>query len=436
MQMRTLLAEISGHLGREVEVRGWVHRIRELGKISFILLRDRSAIAQLVVDTGSVEDEVARKAAELTLESVLSVTGMVMKNEKAPGGYEVQVAGIETVARVEADLPIAVNQDPDKISLDALLENRIVSLRNPKTLSIFRLQAGILRFFAEHMRGEGFTEIKTSKLIGTGTEGGTGLFRVDYFDKKLYLAQSPQFYKQAMVSSGLERVFEIGCAYRAEKHETPRHLNEYVSLDVETAWIESEQDLMELEVRILKTIFEGLQRENAGDLEIWGSTLPSAEDLERIPRITHDQSKEIISTKSGRKTYEINPEGERLLCDWALTEHGVEAVFVSRWPRKKRPFYTYPVDQRSTMSFDLLFRGLEITTGGRRINEYPMLLEAIELFGLEAQSLSDYIQIFKYGCPPHGGFAIGLERLTQKILGLSNVKEASLFPRDRNRVRP
>jgi nondiscriminating aspartyl-tRNA synthetase len=434
--MRTMLAKINAHLNKEVQVRGWVHRIRELGKISFILLRDASGIAQLVVDAGSGSEQVAQIASQLTLESVVSVRGKVAQNSKAPGGIEVQVSDLQVIARAEPDLPLAVNQDPDKVSLDATLEYRMISLRNPKILSVFRLQSSILKFFAEHMRSEGFTEIKTSKLIGTGTEGGTGLFAVEYFDTKVFLAQSPQFYKQAMVSSGLERVFEIGCAYRAEKHETPRHLNEYVSLDVETAWIDSEQDLMDLEERILKTIFEGVKRENSEVLDLWQATGPSGEEVERIPRVSHDEAKERISTLGGKKVFEINPEGERILCDWALKEHGVEAVFIFGWPRKKRPFYTFPIDTRSTMSFDLLFRGLEVTTGGKRINEYPMLLENIELFGLDPASLGDYIQIFKYGCPPHGGFAIGLERLTQKILGLANVKEASLFPRDRRRIRP
>jgi nondiscriminating aspartyl-tRNA synthetase len=431
-----MLAEIKDHLGKEVQVRGWVHRIRELGKISFVLLRDVSGIAQLVVDAGSGNEEVAQTASQLILESVVSVRGTVAKNEKAPGGFEVQLSDIVVVAKAEPDLPLAVNQDPNKVSLEAILDYRMISLRNPKILSVFRLQSAILKLFAEHLRSEDYTEIKTSKLIGTGTEGGTGLFAVEYFDTKVFLAQSPQFYKQAMVSSGLERVFEIGCAYRAEKHETPRHLNEYVSLDVETAWIDSEQDLMDLEVRILKSVFEGLQRENAGELELWKATVPTAEEVEKIPRVSHDEAKETISSRGGKKVYEINPEGERILCDWALIEHGVEAVFIFGWPRKKRPFYTYPLDNRSTMSFDMLFRGLEVTTGGRRINEYPMLLESIELFGLDSVSLNDYIQIFKYGCPPHGGFAIGLERLTQKILGLANVKEASLFPRDRRRIRP
>ena len=259
--------------------------------------------------------------------------------------------------RAEPDLPVPVNQDPEKLSLEAVLDHRMISLRNPKILSIFKVQASILEHFAAHLRAEGFTEVKTSKLIGTGTEGGTGLFSVDYFDTKVFLAQSPQFYKQAMVASGLERVFEIGCAYRAEKHETPRHLNEYVSLDVEMAWIDSEQDLMDLEVRILKSIFRGLERDCAAELSLWKATVPTDAEAERIPRVSHDQARELIGTISGHKVYDVNPEGERILCDWAAKEHGVNAIFVNAFPRKKRPFYTYPVDSRVIMGFDCLFRG-------------------------------------------------------------------------------
>lgn len=404
---------------------GWVHRIRELGAISFVLLRDRSGIVQLVYEGKT----------DFTLESVITVVGSARPSEKAPGGIEVQVSQTHVLAPAEADLPFPVNQDPDNLGLEAILDNRIVALRNPKIRSIFTLQSSILRYFAEYLRSQSFTEIKSSKLVGTGTEGGTGLFSVDYFENKVYLAQSPQFYKQAMVASGLERVFEIGAAYRAEKHDTPRHLNEYVSLDVEIAFIESEQELMDLETGILTHIFAGVSRDHPDILESWNTGVPSAEALRKIPRISHDEAKEIIGDRLGHRVFEINPEGERAVCDWANEKHGIDAVFVNAFPRKKRPFYTYP-DGQKTMSFDLIFRGLEITTGGRRINEYSMLLETLPKFGLTAEGMSDYLQVFKYGCPPHGGFAIGLERITQKILGLQNVKEASLFPRDRRRVRP
>ncbi|RKX78556.1 MAG: aspartate--tRNA(Asn) ligase [Spirochaetes bacterium] len=425
--MRVLASEITGYKNKRVELAGWVHRIRSLGKISFVILRDRSGTAQLVLD----------EKPEFTHESVISVQGIVKENEKAPDGVELQVDGesLKVLSAANPELPIPVNQDPKELSLDAVLDNRIISLRIPRIRQIFTLQSAILKYFAQHMRSEGFTEIKTSKLIGTGTEGGTGLFPVEYFDTRVYLAQSPQFYKQALVASGMERVFEIGPAYRAEKHDTPRHLNEYVSLDVEMAFIESEHDLIDLEQRILKSIFQGVKEDCAKELEAWQASVPEPEEVDSVPRITHDEAKEIIGKLQGRRVFEINPEGERVICDWAKKEHGVDAVFVTGFPRKKRPFYTFPSGNK-TMSFDLLFRGLEITTGGRRINDYGMLLETLPRFGLTEEGLSDYCQIFKYGCPPHGGFAIGLERLTQQILGLSNVKEASLFPRDRKRVRP
>ena len=422
---RVYAKEIGEHIDEEIYCAGWVHRIRSLGKISFLLLRDRTGIVQTVWE----------EAPDLTLESVVKITGRVKHNEKAPGGFEVQGAGLELLSSAAPDLPVPINQDPDRLNIDALLDNRMLTLRNPRIRSIFYLQSDILQYFGEYMRSRDFTEIKSSKLIGSGSEGGTGLFEVKYFDRKVYLAQSPQLYKQAMVANGMERVFEIGAAYRAEKHETPRHLNEYISLDIEMGFIESDQDLMDLEVGILSYIFEQIAEHDANILAEWESTVPTPEQMAATPRISHDEAKQIISDRLGRRTFELNPEGERELCDWAAETAGIEAVFVHSFPRKKRPFYTYP-QERKTMSFDLLFRGLEITSGGRRIHDYTMLVENIRRFGLDPEQMNDYLQVFRYGCPPHGGFAIGLERLTQKVLGLANIKEASLFPRDRKRVSP
>jgi nondiscriminating aspartyl-tRNA synthetase len=424
--MRTLAAELTGHVGSEATLCGWVHRVRDLGKVCFVLVRDRSGMAQVVLEANP----------GVTPESVVCATGTVVANPKAPGGVELQAKALEVVAAAESDLPVPVNQEPQKLSLEAILDNRMITLRNPQILSIFRIQATILAAFADHLRSEGFTEIKTSKLIGTGTEGGTGLFAVSYFDTKVYLTQSPQLYKQAMVASGLERVFEIGPAYRAEKHDTPRHINEFVSLDVEMAWIDGEQDLMDLETRILATVFARVREKNAKDLEAWKAVVPDPEATVRIPRVSHDEAREILAKETGRKVYEIAPEGERILCDWALKTAGIEGVFVYAYPRKSRPFYTLPAEGNRTHAFDLLFRGLEITSGGMRINRYEDIVESAKAFGLEPAGLSDYLTIFKYGCPPHGGFAIGLERFTQKLLGLASVKEASLFPRDRKRTRP
>ncbi|MFP3040246.1 aspartate--tRNA(Asn) ligase [Treponema primitia] len=438
--MRTLAKDIlEGKLTGEAEVSGWVHRIRELGGITFVILRDRSGVLQLVLqDT---------EKPSLTLESVIRARGIPALNEKAPGGTELRVTSLEIISRAAPDLPYQVNGDLAKIGLESILDNRTLSLRNPKIRSIFKVQATIIEAFAAYLRGQDFTEIKTSKLVAGGTEGGTELFEVEYFDRKVCLAQSPQYYKETMVASGLERVFEIAPAYRAEKHDTPRHLNEYVSLDVEMGFIESEKDLIELEKGVLSNVFEEVIRKNSNDVAAWNSTVPDPALVSKAPTVPYDEAMKIATSEAakskggGGKIFDINPEAERFLCTWAGREHGIELIFVNQFPRRHRPFYTYPLDlgdgkASSTMSFDCLFRGLEITTGGKRQHDYNAFLEVLPRFGLKPEDMENYITLLKYGCPPHGGFAIGCERLTQKILGLANVKEASLFPRDRKRVLP
>ncbi|VDA99187.1 Aspartyl-tRNA synthetase @ Aspartyl-tRNA(Asn) synthetase [Olavius algarvensis spirochete endosymbiont] len=422
---RILCAEALKRSGITVEVAGWVHRVRNLGGIVFIILRDRSGFIQLVRDSEF----------NLNLESVIRARGKLSDNAKAPGGREILLQEYEVLSEAEQNLPIAVNQDPEVLGLETILDNRMISVRNPKLLSIFRVQATCIRAFGDFFRGEDFTEIKSSKIIGGGSEGGTNLFSMDYFGRTAYLAQSPQLYKQTMVASGLERVFEIGHAYRAEKHETPRHINEYVSLDVEMGFIDSEKPLMEIERDFMAYLFEVIARENQSDLSAWNATLPNPDSCAKIPIITYEEAKGIVKKGSGTRVIDINPEAERILCDWADREMGIPMIFINEFPRRKRPFYTYPIGQK-TMSFDLLFRGLEITTGGRRINDYSMLKEALPKFGMVESELGSYVDIFRYGCPPHGGFAIGLERITQKILSLANVKEATLFPRDRKRISP
>jgi nondiscriminating aspartyl-tRNA synthetase len=425
--MRTLAQAVPQHLDKEIEVSGWVHRIRELGQVNFVLLRDRSGLVQVVFN----------EKIDFTPESVLTIKGVVKANEKAPGGAEVHPTSVTVLARADQNLPVQVNQDPDKYPLDVLFDHRHISLRMPKQRAILQLQSALLKYLSAFMHQEGFFETKTTKLVGTGAEGGTGLFSVEYFENKVYLAQSPQLYKQALVSSGLERVFEISHAYRAEKHDTPRHINEYVSFDVEMAFIDSEKDLMEFEARLLDYVFTQVGQNNQAELEAWGATVPAPGAMLKAPIVGHDEAKDLIGKITGKKVFEINPEGERTLSDWALKEHGVDLVFINDWPRKKRAFYSYPTaDGLRTQAFDLIFRGLEITSGSRRINEYAMLQDALPRFGLTEEGLGFYPQIFRYGCPPHGGFAIGLERLTARILGLGNVKEASAFPRDRKRIAP
>jgi nondiscriminating aspartyl-tRNA synthetase len=428
-----------------VEVSGWVHRIRKLGGITFVILRDRSGLLQLVLS--DAQTSAADAPGGLTPESVIAARGTPAANEKAPGGTELLVESLTIISKAEADLPFQVNGDVAKTGLESILDNRILSLRNPKILSIFKVQATIVEAFAAYLRKEDFTEIKTSKLVAGSTEGGAELFEVEYFDRKVCLAQSPQYYKETMVASGLERVFEIALAYRAEKHDTPRHLNEYVSLDVELGFIESEKDLIDLEKGLLAYVFEELIRKNSDDVAAWGSTVPDPALVAAAPTVPYDEAMNIATREAakgkggGGKIFDINPEAERFLCAWAGREHGIELIFVNQFPRRHRPFYTYPLDlgngkATSTMSFDCLFRGLEITTGGRRQHDYNAFLETLARFGLKEADMENYAILLKYGCPPHGGFAIGCERLTQKILALANVKEASLFPRDRKRVTP
>ncbi|GHT50987.1 aspartate--tRNA(Asn) ligase [Spirochaetia bacterium] len=420
---------------KDIFLCGWVHRIRELGAVSFVVLRDRSGLVQLVFD----------KKIELNLESVIKVSGVAALNEKAPTGAELRVSELEVISVCSPDLPFQVNGDVSKIGVEAILDQRCLSLRNPKIRALFKVQSTIIEAFSAYLRSLDFTEIKSSKLIGSGTEGGTNLFQVEYFDRKVYLAQSPQFYKQTMVASGMERVFEVAPAYRAEKHDTPRHLNEYVSMDLEMGFIESEKELIELEKGLLAHIFEEVARKNAAEIALWekeGASVPSPESVMNSPTISYDDAVKLANEEAAKdknsssRIFDITPEAERSVCSWSLREHGSELVFINAFPRKERPFYTYPLDATHTMSFDAIFRGLEITSGGRRHNIYSEQLEVMPRFGLKPEDMQDYLSIFKYGCPPHGGFAIGCERLTAKIFRLTNVKEASLFPRDRKRVSP
>ncbi|MDR0388583.1 MAG: aspartate--tRNA(Asn) ligase [Spirochaetaceae bacterium] len=421
---------------KEVKVTGWVHRIREFGGVTFVILRDRSGLAQLVC----AEKPVDSSGQGLTLESVIQAEGLPVLNEKAPGGVELAVSRIEILSRAAPDLPYQVNGDIAKTGLDTILDYRCLSLRNPKIRAIFKVQAVIIEAFAAYLRSLDFTEIKTSKIVGGGTEGGTELFEVVYFDHKAYLAQSPQFYKETMVASGLERVFEIAPAYRAEKHDTPRHLNEYVSLDVEMGFIESEKELIELEKGILSHIFEEVARKSRKELELWSAVVPDPDAVHSAPVMGYEEALKLANAEAAKassaRIFDINPEAERLLSAWAGREKGIELIFVNEFPRRHRPFYTYPLDAHRTMSFDALFRGLEISTGGKRLHDYNAFLEALPKFGINPEDMEGYCSLLKYGCPPHGGFAIGCERLTQKILGLANVKEASLFPRDRKRTTP
>ncbi len=421
---RVLAAECPKYLGKEVLFKGWIAQIRRLGGITFLVLRDRSGIIQGILENP--------KGVELQKESCVAVKGKVKEEKQAPGGYEILVKELEVISGA-VELPFEVGRRWEllNIGLDTILDYRPLSLRNPVIGGIFRVQAEIVRSFREFLRKKDFLEVHTSKIISQATEGGSSLFPIEYFERKAFLAQSPQFYKQMLVGGGYERVYEVGFVYRAEDHSTSRHLNEYLSLDLEMGFIEDENDVIDLEIEFIKYLFSTL-KESPHLLSPFEVVLP---EIKEIPRIEYTEAKRIV--KAERMDTDLTPEEERLLSQYGKERYGSDFLFITKFPSHLRPFYTMPDEKEGlSRSFDLLYKGLEITTGSQRIHDYHLLIGNMKKFGLAPEDFSFYLEIFKYGMPPHGGLAIGAERLTCQLLGLKNIREASLFPRDRKRLKP
>lgn len=416
--------------GEEVLLNGWVHKIYDLGHISFVRLRDKTGIVQLVLT-----HEESRK---LRLEMCIEAEGAKVSNAKAVNGIEVQVSSLKVIGKAYYDeLPFEINRKSIDASLESQLDHRVISLRNTRIRDIFKIQEEIQYAFRCYLKERNFTEIHTPKIIASGTEGGSEMFTVDYFDHRAFLAQSPQFYKQMMVGAGFERVFEIGHAYRAELHNTYRHLNEYVSMDLEMAFIKDEEEIMELEEGFMKYLFKYLKKTCSSILEEYDSKLDA--DM-KIPRIRLKDAQDIILKEYGKRSPvgNLDNEGEKLIAKYVKEKYDSDFVFLTKYTRSKRPMYTMPDDEDkdTTKSFDLIYKGLEITTGGQRINDYEELVENIKRFNMKTEEFEFYTENFRYGMPPHGGLAIGLERLTMKILNLDNIREASLLPRDMKRITP
>lgn len=427
---RIFINQLNNCTNEKVLVKGWVHKITDLSQVVFIKLRDKSGVIQLVCDKNQVKD--------LRLESVVEVVGKVCDNEKAPGKIEIIVEEIKILGNTYYDkLPFEINSFKNKAALETQLDHRTISLRRPEKRAIFKIQSEIETAFRDYLKERNFEQIHTSKIIDSSTEGGSEMFTVNYFDRRSFLAQSPQFYKQMMVGAGFERVFEIGHAYRAELHNTWRHLNEYISLDVEMGFIKDEFELMDLEEGFINYLFSHLNKVCKKELDMYKIDLSKKVS---IPRITLRQANEILLSEYNKKSPvgNIDVEGEVLISKYVKEKYGCDFVFLTKYPVSKRPMYTMPDDENKelTKSFDLIYDGLEITTGGQRINDYEMLKDNIIKFGLNPDDFDFYLESFKYGMPPHGGFAIGLERLTMKILKLTNIREASLVPRDMKRLTP
>lgn len=420
-------AAVVGRNNRAVTLHGMVHALRDLGGVTFLTLRTREGLIQCVCP---------RRPEGVREECAVSVSGLLRPEPRAPGGAELAEARFTVLSRPAAPPPVPLSKK-SPLSLDTELSLRPVTLRAPRARAVFRIQAAVCRAFREFLQGEGFTEIHTPKLGRAGAEGGSSQFRLDYFGRKAVLAQSPQLYKQAMVGV-FERVYEIGPVFRAEKHATQRHLNEYTSLDLEMGFLHSFTDLMALEQGFLRRLVALLRQEYAGELALLGAELP---DAEHIPAVRFDEAKRLAAEAYGyaiREPYDLEPEEEQHIGRYAKEVWGSDFVFVTHYPGRKRPFYTMddPEDPRYTLSFDLLFRGMEITTGGQRIHNYGQQVEKLKARGMEPEDFSGYLLFHKHGAPPHGGLGIGLERLTMQLCGLDNIRRASLFPRDRTRLEP
>ena len=420
-------------LGQTVKVNGAVHTIRDMGDVAFVVLRKREGLLQCVYEEGVTEFNIK----DLKEASTIEVEGVVAKEDRAPNGIEIRLKTIKVLSEPAEPMPIAISKWKLNTSLETKMAMRPITLRNVRERAKFRIQEGIVRGFREFLHAQGFTEIHTPKLGAKSAEGGANLFRLEYFHRPAILQQSPQFYKQMMVGV-FDRVFETAPVFRAEKHNTKRHLNEYTSLDFEMGYIDSFEDIMAMETGFLQYTMELLKKDYARELKTLNITLPN---VDKIPTVRITEAKELVSKKYNRtikNPYDLEPEEEALIGQYFKEEYGADFVFVTHYPSKKRPFYAMddPEDTTYTLSFDLLFGGMEITTGGQRIHDYNMLMEKVAARGMTDEGMETYLSAFKHGMPPHGGIGIGLERLTMKLLGEENVRETTLFPRDLSRLEP
>jgi nondiscriminating aspartyl-tRNA synthetase len=430
--MRILNIEASKHLGKKIKIAGWVNSRRDHGKIVFLDLRDKSGILQVVLDS--------KMAKGIKEEDVLEVEGEIKERPKEMINPKLETGSVELKAEkiriLEKSQKLPFDLKNLKLSLPRLLDFRPLTLRNEKQRAIFKIQREIIDSFRKTMKNLGFFEFEAPAIVASATEGGAEVFHVDYFDKDAYLAQSPQLYKQILVSV-FERVFTVCKAFRAEPSMTTRHLTEYISLDCEMGFIESWEDLLEVCEMVIKNIFSDVEKNCKKELEMWSAKVPEIKG--KIPRLKLREAQEIIFKRTGkdkRENPDLDPEDEKEICNFVKEKFNSDLVFITHFPTSKRPFYTFE-DQENpeyTLSFDLLFRGLEIVTGGQRINDYKYLVKKMKRFGLDPKNFKYYLQAFKYGMPPEGGFAIGAERVTKQILGLENIREASLFVRDLQRV--
>lgn len=428
--------------GEKVTLKGTLHRIREMSGFAFVVLRGSRMVCQCIWEEGKSDVDLSL----FSVEECVKIDGTVKYEERSRLGFDLLINTMERLSGKAEVPPIEISNDKkmDKLNLTTLLDNRILSLRNPKIRAIMRISDGVMFAFRDFLRGEGFTEFVPPKMVAEGAEGGADMFEIDYFGKKAYLNQSPQMYKQAMVAV-FGKVYTVGPVFRAEKYSTNRHINEFQGLDLEMGFIDSFEDLMALEVRMFRHIFSVLNAQYADELEMHlgrGARLP---ELESFPKIKFTEAKKLFADahpggqgEAALKEPDFAPEEEKWLGEYFKREYGSPIVFVTHYPSVKRPFYAMddPENPEYTLSFDMLLNGLEVTTGGQRIHDHAEQVKKMQDRGMDIEEFEDYLTMHKYGMPPHGGMGLGLERIVENILGLETIKQATAFPRDRDRLRP
>lgn len=436
--MRThYIAEVNQNLeNREVTLCGWVHEIRDLGKIKFLLLRDISGLIQVTAKKDFCDSSLLEKIKSLNKESVIRVLGIVKVNEKAPHGVEIFPREIELISKAETPLPLDVTEKV-KAELDTRLNNRFLDLRKPEVAAIFKIKSWVLHFGREFLRKKGFIEVYTPKIIASASEGGTELFPISYFDKEAFLAQSPQLYKQMLMASGFDRVFEIATYFRAEEHDTRRHLNEVTAFDIEMSFIENEEDVMKILEGLVHFIIKNVIENCETELKTIGKEIQPIE--KPILRLTYSDVLELLESRGKKLEFgdDLDTESEKLLGKIVKEEYDRDIYFIKNFPLETKPFYTMPLQENDELSrsFDLGYKGVEISSGSQRIHNYELLCERIKAKGLNPENFEFYLKSFRYGMPPHGGFGLGIERLMMQLLDVQ-IREVMLFPRDRHRLLP
>jgi aspartyl-tRNA synthetase len=433
---RIKVRQLKEKIGEEVLIKGWVHGIRKQGKITFLIIRDVSGIVQCVYFEQA--PEILSIIESLSLESVIAITGLVKAEKQAPEGFEIQIKAIEILSYAEPMLPIPVVEKTEgETELPKRLDYRWLDLRKPKVAKIFEISDAMTRYLREFLQGEEFIELCTPKLMATPSESKAELFKVKYFDQEAYLAQSAQFYKQMAMAAGFEKFCTFADTYRMDPSSTVWHVAQFVTLDVEFSYIESEEDVYQFEEKLLKFTLSKI-RAQYGELikEIYGVEMPKFE--KPFARITHKEAKKVVKSMGyiPESEFDISSPEERLIGEWALKEHDTDFVFITEYPIEARPFYHMKKSESITRSADLIFKGRELSTDAQREHRYEVLIQQVKEKELEQEKLQHYLDFFRYGCPPHGGFGLGTERLLKQVLGLANIREVIMLPRDMKRMKP